>query len=132
MSSAGTIYAATDGGVSISTNSGTSFTTRTLANSGLVSNTVLGIYTYAGTIYAATSGGLSISSDSGTSWTNYTTANGLGSNMVKSVYADADGIYAGTEGGVSIAAVPEPSTYAMALAGLACGGYSLFRRRKRA
>jgi sulfatase modifying factor 1 len=29
-------------------------------------------------------------------------------------------------------AVPEPSTYAMALAGLACGGYSLFRRRKQA
>jgi hypothetical protein len=32
----------------------------------------------------------------------------------------------------SIAAVPEPSTYAMALAGMACGGYSMFRRRKRA
>ncbi len=31
-----------------------------------------------------------------------------------------------------LTAVPEPSTYAMALAGLACGGYSLFRRRKRA
>ena len=30
------------------------------------------------------------------------------------------------------AAVPEPSTYAMALAGLACGGYAMFRRRKRA
>ena len=29
-------------------------------------------------------------------------------------------------------AVPEPSTYCMALAGLACGGYSLFHRRKRA
>ncbi len=28
--------------------------------------------------------------------------------------------------------VPEPSTCAMALAGLACGGYSMFRRRKRA
>jgi formylglycine-generating enzyme required for sulfatase activity len=28
-------------------------------------------------------------------------------------------------------AVPEPSTYAMALAGIACGGYSIFRRRKR-
>ena len=27
-------------------------------------------------------------------------------------------------------AVPEPSTYAMTLAGLACGGYSLFRRRR--
>ena len=30
------------------------------------------------------------------------------------------------------APVPEPSTYAMALAGLACGGYTMFRRRKRA
>jgi hypothetical protein len=29
-------------------------------------------------------------------------------------------------------AVPEPSTCAMALAGLACGGYSMFRRRRRA
>jgi formylglycine-generating enzyme required for sulfatase activity len=29
-------------------------------------------------------------------------------------------------------AVPEPSTWVMGLAGIACGGYSLFRRRKRA
>ena len=29
-----------------------------------------------------------------------------------------------------ITVVPEPSTYAMALAALACGGYSLFRRRR--
>jgi hypothetical protein len=28
-----------------------------------------------------------------------------------------------------LAVVPEPSTYAMALAGLACGGYTIFRRR---
>ena len=28
--------------------------------------------------------------------------------------------------------VPEPATYAMALAGLACGGFSMWRRRKRA
>jgi|694.fasta_scaffold66655_4 hypothetical protein len=33
---------------------------------------------------------------------------------------------------ITVAAVPEPSTYCMALAGLACGGYSIFRRRKRA
>ena len=32
----------------------------------------------------------------------------------------------------TITAVPEPSTYTMAVAGLACGGYSMFRRRKRA
>jgi hypothetical protein len=29
----------------------------------------------------------------------------------------------------AVAAVPEPSTWAMALASIACGGYSLFRRR---
>jgi sulfatase modifying factor 1 len=34
--------------------------------------------------------------------------------------------------GFRLAAVPEPSTYAMALAGLACGGYLVRRRRKRA
>jgi hypothetical protein len=33
---------------------------------------------------------------------------------------------------VTAVAVPEPSTCAMALAGLACGGYSMFRRRKQA
>jgi hypothetical protein len=33
---------------------------------------------------------------------------------------------------VIITLVPEPSTYAMALAGLACGGFVVFRRRKRA
>jgi hypothetical protein len=45
-----------------------------------------------------------------------------------------DKIYDGTPFQFSLGAVavPEPSTYAMALAGLACGGYSLFRRRKRA
>jgi len=29
-------------------------------------------------------------------------------------------------------AVPEPSTYCMALAGIACGGFSMWRRRKQA
>jgi formylglycine-generating enzyme len=33
---------------------------------------------------------------------------------------------------VSPVAVPEPSTYAMALAGFACGGWQMYRRRKRA
>jgi hypothetical protein len=33
---------------------------------------------------------------------------------------------------LQLRAVPEPSTCVMALAGLACGGYSMFGRRKRA
>lgn len=31
---------------------------------------------------------------------------------------------------MSVSVVPEPSTWAMALAGLACGGFSLWRRRR--
>jgi hypothetical protein len=33
---------------------------------------------------------------------------------------------------IEAVAVPEPSTYAMALAGIACGGFSMLRRRNRA
>jgi hypothetical protein len=48
-----------------------------------------------------------------------------------------DGQWTTTSGQISflfdgVRTVPEPSTYAMALAGLACGGYSMWRRRKRA
>jgi hypothetical protein len=46
--------------------------------------------------------------------------------------ANFTGDYLPSSSFVTITAVPEPATYAMALAGLACGGYSLFRRRKRA
>jgi formylglycine-generating enzyme required for sulfatase activity len=45
---------------------------------------------------------------------------------------DFGGISEGSGLGFRIAAVPEPSTYAMAFAGLGCGGYSMWRRRKRA
>jgi autotransporter-associated beta strand protein len=46
--------------------------------------------------------------------------------------ANFTGDYLPSSSFVTITAVPEPSTCAMALAGLACGGYSMFRRRKRA
>jgi len=41
-----------------------------------------------------------------------------------------DTSYFSNRGIAVYAPVPEPSTYAMALAGLGCGGYSLFRRRR--
>ena len=50
-----TIYAATDAGLAISTNGGTSFTNYTTAN-GLGSNFVFNIFVSGSTIYAATSG----------------------------------------------------------------------------
>ena len=58
-----------------------------------------------------------------------------GSNFLSSSYRDVwlpslDDIRLGIRL-ASPAAVPEPSTYCMALAGLAYGGYSMFRRRSR-
>ena len=103
--SGSTIYAATNGGLSVSRNNGTSWTNYA---SGLASSFVWDVYAADSTIYAATNGGLSVSRDNGATWTNYTTGNGLGSNSVRSVYATgskiyaATGIEAATGGGVSV------------------------------
>ena len=95
------VYVATNTGLSISTNGGTSFTNKTTAN-GLGSNVVLDVYVVNDTIYAATNGGLSISTNGGTSFTTKTTANGLGSNKVADVYVVGSKVYAATYEGLSI------------------------------
>ena len=66
-----TIYAATYGGLSISTDGGATFTNRT-EEDGLGSNMMRGVYADGSTIYAATWGGLSISTDGGATFTNRT------------------------------------------------------------
>ena len=95
------IYAATNGGLSISTNSGSSFVNYTTAN-GLGSNNVRGVYvTSNGTIYAATDNGLSISFDDGTKFVNYIER--FLSNFCKGVYVTSNGtIYTATSGGLSV------------------------------
>ena len=74
-------------------------------------------------------------------WTSFT---GVSPYVVKFASSGNSGSYSGLVSGtltthrdVTVTynytpAVPEPSTCVMALAGLACGGYSMFRRRKRA
>jgi hypothetical protein len=47
-----------------------------------------------------------------------------------SIRYDVGPSFEGSDLGFRVASVPEPSTCAIALAGLACGGYSLFRRRR--
>lgn len=99
-----TVYAATDGGVSLSTDGGTSFTNRSRANTGntLGSNQVNGVYVTDDTIYAATGNGLSISINSGATFVNRRTGDGLGNNQVYAVYAVGSTVYAATTGGLSI------------------------------
>jgi hypothetical protein len=56
------VYAATFGGLSISTDGGTTFTNKTTTD-GLGDDLVIGVYVDGSNVYAATQGGLSISTD---------------------------------------------------------------------
>ena len=72
----------------------------------------------------------------------YVTAGGSGNYAGLSFTSDGNGVWTSdwvaatrqmlvfTESTGNLVVVPEPSTWAMALAGLACGGYSMFRRKK--
>ena len=53
----------------------------------------------------------------------------LSSSARELVAASYDSPNVGFRLATSVAVVPEPSTWVMGMAGLACGGYSLFRRR---
>jgi hypothetical protein len=57
--SGNSVYVATTGGLSVSTNGGTSYTNYTTAD-GLGKNFVRGVYASGNTIYAATDGGVSL------------------------------------------------------------------------
>ena len=114
------IYAATAAGLSLSTNSGTNWTTYTTTN-GLASNTVYGVYASGGVIYAATAGGVSYSTNGGTIWGYNTTTDGLGSNTVKGVFVSDNKVYAATSGGLSVAPelTPDPVPAPLPLFGAA-------------
>ena len=95
------VYAATYGGLSISTDGGATFTTKTPAD-GLGSYWVNDVFASGSNVYAATSQGLSISTDGGATFTNKTTADGLGNNGVEDVFASGSNVYAATNGGLAI------------------------------
>jgi hypothetical protein len=70
-----------EGGLSISTDGGATFTTKTSAANGLASDDVGKVYVVDGTIYCATSGGLSVSTDGGDNFSSWTTSDGLLHNV---------------------------------------------------
>ena len=95
------VYAATEGGLSISSDGGMSCSNRTMAT-GLGSKNVIRVIANGSNVYAATEGGLSISSDGGNTFTNRTTANGLGNNYDPSLAVVGSTVYAVTSRGLSI------------------------------
>ncbi len=91
-----TLYAATDAGVSISTDGGATFTN---TDSGLPSTNVRQVFVDSGAIYAATDGGLALSTDDGAT---YSAVAGLASTNVLSVFAVGSKLYVGTDAGLDI------------------------------
>ncbi|MCB0266395.1 MAG: hypothetical protein KDH98_24855, partial [Calditrichaeota bacterium] len=96
-----TVYTATDGGLSISSDDGASFVNRTTTD-GLGNNAIKDVFVSGSTVYAATDGGLSISTDGGATFVNRTTTDGLGNNAINCVFASGSTVYATMNGGLSI------------------------------
>ena len=100
------IYAATAGGLSISSDGGASWINYNQAsNNGLVSSFFSRVYAAGSSIYAS-GGGVAISKDAGASWKQYSSTNGfgifapgLGNLSTTGIYADSGKIYAATYGG---------------------------------
>lgn len=104
------VYLATDGGLSISYDGGTTFTNRTTSN-GIPAKAINSVAVFGSgstaKIYAATKNGLAISSDGGNTFTAKTTLNGsLAANDVRDVaYTTQSGttqVFAATSAGLSI------------------------------
>lgn len=89
---------------------------------------VLGFYSNAGISSSPTEPNADFITNSNLAWLKMVYSDG---NTVRVEEAGINTVAGGPIAvGEFVAPVPEPSTYAMALAGLACGGYSLFRRRR--
>ena len=96
-----TLYLATNGGLSISTDNGTVFRNRNTTN-GLGSDDVNAAAANSSRIFVATNNGLSISTDGGDTFTTKTTTNALGNNIVNDVAVVGETVYAATAGGLSV------------------------------
>ena len=96
-----TVYAATRGGLSISTDGGVNFINQTISD-GLGSGGVNDVSVVGSNVYAATGSGLSISTDGGVSFINRTISDGLGDDEVNGVFVAGSNVYAATSGGLSI------------------------------
>ena len=104
FASGSNIYAATQGGLSVSVDGGNSWQNNHISITtvdGVVNNdNVLGVYVNGGLIYAATSLGVSVYD--GSTWTNYPIMNGKLNLVAEGVYVSGGVIYAATSGGVAV------------------------------
>ena len=96
-----TMFVGTSKGLSISTDNGKTFVTRTTQD-GLAADLVYCMAEDAGTLYFGTIDGLSISTDGGMTFTNRSTEHGLFSNRINSICLKDGLLYLGTQSGLSI------------------------------
>jgi len=87
-------YASTNGGLSVSKNSGSTWAT--------LSQNVRSSFATGNKIFAASDNGIFVSFNAGDSWANKTVSNGLPSNNVHHVQKPGSVLYAATENGLAI------------------------------
>ncbi|MCP4520833.1 MAG: T9SS type A sorting domain-containing protein [Cytophagales bacterium] len=100
------VYVATEAGVSISSDGGSTWATTTRGENGFANSSFSNVvYVESNVIYVGTSAGLSISEDGGSTWTTSISPNENGfpaSVDVRSVYVEDGVIYAGTRVGLFV------------------------------
>jgi photosystem II stability/assembly factor-like uncharacterized protein len=110
-----TLYVATSGGLAISNNGGTTYSTKTIKN-GLGSDGVLSVYVQGNNVLAGTYGGLALSIDGGNTFNNtymssYPKLTSY-SNVIYQITRTGNTIYACTDGGI-ITSVDGGSTFSL-------------------
>lgn len=96
-----TMYLGTAVGLSISTDNGEHWVTRTTAN-GLPESSVKWLAVSGSAIFVATTKGLAISENGGVTFTSKTTADGLGSDFVNHVIVEGSLVFVATTGGLAV------------------------------
>jgi len=97
------VYVATNNGVYVSNDNGTTFSSPFQIANGLLSNNITAIFFKDGIMYAGTDSGISISTNGGLNWVSYNTGNSeLPDNLIQAISVVNNFIYVGTPKGLAV------------------------------
>ncbi|WP_164490089.1 T9SS type A sorting domain-containing protein [Runella sp. SP2] len=97
------VYVATNNGVYVSNDNGTTFSSPFQIANGLLSNNITAIFFKDGIMYAGTDSGISISTNGGLNWVSFNTSNSeLPDNLIQAISVANNFIYVATPQGLAV------------------------------